>query len=159
MELKTQYPLCDEVGSSFGRLEIMSAIKNSYHWLQFRVHPPLKMQELVKVPVLRAASCCSSPQDLNDDIQHSKHCKWLVRFKLHMSGTQLTESYLIWEQSIEFVTSSSLDFVEFNFENNIILKMLTRYLLTLLHHHFVIHQVNHHHQIHNLWPLLTTVIY
>jgi hypothetical protein len=40
------------------------------------------------------------------------------------------------------------------YENNIILilKMLTRYLLTLLHHLFVIHQVcyYHHHQIRNL---------
>jgi len=42
---------------------------------QFRVHPPLKVQELVKVLVLRASNCCSSPLDPNDDIRHSKHCK------------------------------------------------------------------------------------
>ncbi len=42
----------------------------------------------------------------------------------------------------------NIQFVEFNYENNIIfiLKILTRYLLTLLHHH--------RHQIRNLRALL-----
>jgi hypothetical protein len=31
MELKTQDPLFDEVGSSFGRLEIMPPINKSFH--------------------------------------------------------------------------------------------------------------------------------
>ena len=51
MELKTQEdPLFDDVGMSFGRPEIMPPINKSSQGLQFRVH------------VLRAASCCSSPQ-------------------------------------------------------------------------------------------------
>jgi len=52
MELKTQDPLFDDVGMSFGRPEIMSPINKSSQGLQFRVH------------VLLAASCCNSPQKL-----------------------------------------------------------------------------------------------
>ncbi len=36
---------------------------------------PDKHHRLQQVPVLRAASFCNFPQDRNDDIQHSKHCK------------------------------------------------------------------------------------
>ena len=51
---KAKHPLFDDVGMSFGRPEIMSPINKSSQGLQFRVH------------VLRAVSCCSSPQKLKE---------------------------------------------------------------------------------------------